>query len=418
MPPLFKDPKALRDIRVIGVVGFAHGTSHFFHLLLPPLFPWLMQDFSLNFTQVGALMTIFFIISGIGQALAGFAVDRIGPRRVLLFGVSMLALSGFTLALATHYWILAVSAGLAGLGNSVFHPVDFTILNRRVSPQRLGHAFSVHGLSGNLGWAAAPVFMAGIAALASWHWAGFGAGMLATTVLAVLIWQRDLLDVHESPAHAAQAAQIQPQASSAFAFLQSSAVWLCFSFFFVTTLALGALQTFSPALLNKIYGLSLAAATSCLTAYLLGGAAGIVGGGFLAGRSGSHDRVIIGALGLSAVCALIIALDVVPAWSVVGLMAVLGLGVGLAGPSRDLLVRQAATAGFGKAAFGRVYGFVYSGLDVGFATAPLVFGPLMDHGHYSAVLGGVAVLQALAIISALSVGMHSRFTRRVAAGAG
>ena len=121
---------------------------------------------------------------------------------------------------------------------------------------------------------------------------------------------------------------------------------------------------------------------------------------------------------MSAVCALIIALDVVPAWSVFGLMAVLGLGVGLAGPSRDLLVRQAATAGFGKAAFGRVYGFVYSGLDVGFAIAPLVFGPLMDHGHYSAVLGGVAVLQALAIISALSVGMHSRFTRRVAAGAG
>jgi FSR family fosmidomycin resistance protein-like MFS transporter len=418
MPPLFKDPKARRDVRVIGVVGFAHGTSHFFHLLLPPLFPWLMQDFSLNFTQVGALMTIFFIISGIGQALAGFAVDRVGPRRVLLFGVSMLALSGFTLALATHYWMLGVCAGLAGLGNSVFHPVDFTILNRRVSPERLGHAFSAHGLTGNLGWAAAPVFMAGIAALANWHWAGLGAGLLATSVLAVLIWQRDLLDVHESPAHAAQASRIQAQASKTFAFLQSSAVWLCFSFFFVTTLALGALQIYSPALLSKIYGLSLAAATSCLTAYLLGGAAGIVGGGFLAGRGGSHDRVIIGALGLSAVCALIIALDVVPAWSVVGLMAVLGLGVGLAGPSRDLLVRQAATAGFGKAAFGRVYGFVYSGLDVGFATAPLVFGPLMDHDHYSAVLGGVAVLQALAIISALSVGMHSRFTRRVAAGAG
>jgi hypothetical protein len=99
-------------------------------------------------------------------------------------------------------------------------------------------------------------------------------------------------------------------------------------------------------------------------------------------------------------------------------MAVLGMGVGLAGPSRDLLVRQAATAGFGRDAFGRVYGFVYSGLDVGFAIAPLVFGPLMDHGHYSAVLSGVAVLQALAILSALSVGMRARVTRRVAAGAG
>ncbi len=188
---------------------------------------------------------------------------------------------------------------------------------------------------------------------------------------------------------------------------------MCFSFFFVTTLALGVLQTFSPALLNKVYGLSLAAATSCLTAYMLGGAAGILAGGVLASRSGgSHDRVITGALSLSTLCALILAMAIVPAWSVVALMAVLGFGVGLAGPSRDLLVRQAATAGFGKAAFGRVYGFVYSGLDVGFAIAPLVFGPLMDRGHFTAVLGGVALLQALAIVSALSVGMQSRVGRR------
>jgi len=416
MTSWLKDPAARRDVRVIGVVGFAHGTSHFFHLLLPPLFPWLMLDFGLTFTEVGALMSIFFVISGIGQASAGFAVDRIGPRRVLMFGVAMLSIAGFTLSLATHYWALALTAAFAGLGNSVFHPADFTILNRRVSPQRLGYAFSVHGLTGNLGWAAAPIFMAGITALAGWHWAGFGAGLLATFVLAVLVWQRDLLDVHEAGTHAAHVAA-SPKMTNTFAFLQSSAVWLCFSFFFVTTLALGVLQSFSPTLLNRIYGLSLAAATSGLTAYLLGGAIGIVAGGFLAGRGGQHDRVITWALSLSALCALVIALNVVPAWSVVALMATLGLGVGVAGPSRDLLVRQAATAGFGKAAFGRVYGFVYSGLDLGFAIAPLIFGPLMDRGYFSTVLFAVAALQGLAILSALSVGLHSRYTRRVAAGA-
>ena len=412
MPPLLKDPAARRDVRVIGLVSLAHGTSHFFHLLLPPLFPWLMHDFGLSFTEVGALMTIFFVISGTGQAVSGFVVDRFGPRRVLFFGVACLALSGFALGLADSYATLALSAGLAGLGNSVFHPVDFTILNRRVSLQRLGYAFSAHGLSGNLGWAAAPLFMAGIAALAGWHWAGFGAGLLATSVLTLLIWQRDLLEVEERGTQAAQPSRTEPLRSP-FAFLQSPGVWLCFSFFFVTTLALGVLQTFSPALLNKVYGLSLAAATSCLTAYMLGGAAGILAGGVLASRSGgSHDRVITGALSLSTLCALILAMAIVPAWSVVALMAVLGFGVGLAGPSRDLLVRHAATAGFGKAAFGRVYGFVYSGLDVGFAIAPLVFGPLMDRGHFTAVLGGVALLQALAIVSALSVGMQSRVGRR------
>ena len=417
MAAFLQDPAARRDARVIGVVAFAHGTSHFFHLLLPPLFPWLMRDFALNFTQVGALMSIFFVISGTGQALAGFAVDRFGPRRVLLFGVGSLALSGFTLAVAGNYAVLALAAGLAGLGNSVFHPVDFTILNRRVSHQRLGYAFSAHGLSGNLGWAAAPVFMAGIAALANWHWAGFGAGLLAASVLAVLIGQRELLDVHEAATHAAH---VKPARSAAetFAFLGSSAVWLCFAFFFVISLALGVLQTFSPTLLNRLYGLSLAAATSCLTAYFLGGAAGVLAGGFLATRGRSQDRVITVALTVSASCALVIAIGVLPGWSVIGLMALLGMGVGIAGPSRDLLVRQAATAGFGRDAFGRVYGFVYSGLDVGFAIAPLIFGPLMDHGHYSAVLGGVALLQALAIVSALSVGVRARVNRPVAAGVG
>jgi len=374
------------------------------------LFPWVMRDFGLNFTQVGALMTIFFVISGTGQAASGFLVDRFGPRRVLFFGVGSLALSGFVLATAGSYTMLAVSAAFAGLGNSVFHPVDFTILNRRVSLPRLGYAFSAHGLSGNLGWAAAPLFMAGIAALAGWHWAGLAAGLVAAGVLVLLIWKRDLLAVEERGAHAQPARTESP--TSPFAFLQSPGVWLCFGFFFVTTLALGVLQTFSPSLLYQVYGLSLAAATSCLTAYMLGGATGIIAGGVLASRSGSHDRVITIALSVSTLCALILALAVVPAWSVVALMAVLGFGVGLAGPSRDLLVRQAATAGFGKAAFGRVYGFVYSGLDVGFAIAPLIFGPLMDRGHFQVVLAGVAVLQALAIVSALSVGMQSRVGRR------
>ena len=416
MPPLFKSAAARQDARVIGLVGFAHGTSHFFHLLLIPLFPWLMHDFNLNFTEVGTLMTIFFVISGIGQAAAGFAVDRFGPTRVLIFGVTALASAGFVLALAGNYAMLGVSAALAGLGNSVFHPVDFTILNRRVSTERLGHAFSVHGLSGNLGWAAAPVFMAGIAGLWSWHAAAFAAGMVATTVLAVLIWQRDLLHVpvlHQQIEHASRS----KSPAEAFAFLGSPGVWLCFAFFLVTTLALGGLQNFAPALLNKMYGLSLVTATSGLTAYMLGGAGGIIVGGFLASRNGGQERLIVMALAVSALCALVLALGVIPAWSVLGVMAILGLGVGLAGPSRDLLVRQAATAGFGKAAFGRVYGFVYSGLDLGFAVSPLVFGPLMDRHHYGAVLGGVALLQGLAIFTAMGVGSRSRFVQRAAAGA-
>src|ERR1700687_859059 len=152
------------DFEVISLVGFAHGTSHFFHLMLPSLFPWLMRDFGLNFTQAGSLTAAFFVASGIGQALAGFAVDRFGAQRALRAGVAVFSIASVVLGMASSYGMLLAAALLAGIGNSVFHPADFTVLNRRVSPPRLGHAFSVHGLSGNLGWAAGPVFMTSIAA--------------------------------------------------------------------------------------------------------------------------------------------------------------------------------------------------------------------------------------------------------------
>src|SRR5215471_16902396 len=133
------------DVEVISLVGFAHGTSHFFHLVLPSLFPWLMRDFGLNFTQAGSLTAAFFVVSGIGQALAGFVVDRFGAQRVLWGGIGLFSIAGIVLGSATSYGMLVAAAMLAGAGNSVFHPADFTVLNRRVSQPRLGHAFSVHG---------------------------------------------------------------------------------------------------------------------------------------------------------------------------------------------------------------------------------------------------------------------------------
>lgn len=406
-----------RDAEVIGLVGLAHGTSHFFHLLLPPLFPWLMRDFGLSYTELGFLMTVFFVVSGIGQALAGFVVDRFGARPVLFFGVATLAASGFALGAADGYGGVLVAAAVAGLGNSIFHPADFTLLNRRVSTPRLGHAFSVHSLSGNLGWAAAPVFMAGLAALADWHAAAFAAGGVGLAVLALLWLRRGVLDDRAAeqvvaPSHTGHA----PTSAARFAFLRVGAVWMCFLFFFFATGAFGVLQSYAPAVLGHVYGLPLTLATAALTAYLLGGAGGTIVGGFVAARTDRSDGVIVAALGTAALLALLLASGAAPAASVAVLMAAMGFGVGIATPSRDLLVRKAAMSRFGKDALGRIYGFVYSGLDIGLAVTPLVFGPLLDRGHFAAALFGVAVMQTAALGSAARVG-HGARLRAAASGA-
>ncbi len=393
-----------REIEAIALVGFGHGVSHFFHLMIPPLFPWLIAEFGLSYTEVGALTAVFFAVSGVGQAAAGFVVDHLGARRVLFAGMGMFALAGLTLAAAPNYLVLLLAAALAGLGNCVFHPADFTLLNRNVSPPRLGYAFSAHGLSGNLGWAAAPIFMTGMTIAFHWRVAAVGAAALALLALGALWLRRDT--IAESTHRVSAKDSAEPPVST-FAFLGSSAVWMCFLFFLFVTMAIAAQQNFGPSVLNHVYGMSAVASASALTALLLGGAAGVATGGYLVTRYASHDRLIAIVLVLAAVLALLLATGGVPVWSVTALMAGIGFFGGLAGPSRDMLVRRAAISRFGNRAFGRVYGFVYSGLDVGFGLSPLLlFGPLMDAGRFKTVLVAAAVSQGLAVLTALNVGRH------------
>lgn len=390
------------DVRVMSLVGFAHGTSHFFHLVIPSLFPWLMADFGLSYTRAGALASGFFVVSGIGQALAGFAVDHFGARRALWAGLALFSLAALVLGLAQGYPMLFAAALLAGAGNSVFHPADFTVLNHRVSHARLGHAFSAHGLSGNLGWAAAPVLMTGIAAARGWRTAAFVAGGLALVALSALVLLRETLG-GPGPAHERGSADGAPRGSP-FAFLAVGAVWACFLFFLASTMGFGALQNFAPSVLRNVYGLSLPTAASALTLYLLGGAAGIAAGGFLAARYQAHEKVVAVLLVAAALMALALATGAFPSAGVTYLMVLVGFCTGTATPSRDLLVRRAAMARFGQRSFGRIYGFVYSGLDVGLSAAPIAFGRLMDRGMFRAVLAGVALFQGLAVLAALRVG--------------
>ncbi len=394
-----------QDARTIGLIGLAHGTSHFFHMLLPPLFPWFISDFGLNYSELGALVSVFFIVSGVGQALAGFVVDRVGARPVLYLALLCFALAALATALAQGWGGLALAAALAGLGNAPFHPVDFTILNKRVSPARLGHGFSVHGISGNLGWAAAPVFLAGItSATGAWRVAALAAAVLAAAVLALLLWQRDAIDDRQGAwAHHSPGGAGVPQ-EHPMAFLRLPSVWLCFAFFFWSTCALSAIQSFASPALQKMYGLPLSATAMVVTGYMLCGAAGMVVGGFMVGRVQRLEKIIGACLLGAALLLVLVGSGVLPGMAALALASLAGLGTGLAGPSRDMLIKRAAPPG----ATGRVYGMVYSGLDIGFALAAPVFGALLDRGVTGGIFHGSAAALVLGVLSALWVGAGVR----------
>jgi MFS family permease len=407
MESSMNDTTLLRqDARVIALVGLAHGTSHFYHVILAALIPWLKPEFGLSYSELGLLMTIFFVVSGVGQAMAGFVVDRLGARTVLFSGIALLGLSALMLASAHSYTQLMLGAFLAGCGNCVFHPADYTLLNQRVSKARLAHGFSVHGISGNIGWALSPLFLTFVAGRSDWRTALLSAALLPLVVLAVLVWNRHSLRPVPAAIPLAGSAAAAADAAGAFGFLKLKVVWLCFAFFFISAVALAGIQTFASTSLVSLYGMSLATATSAYTCFMFASAAGMVYGGFLGAGSRNHDRIIMIAFATAAVLALVLAAAAVPAWMAVVLMGLIGLVTGISGPSRDLMIRGAAPAN----ATGRVFGVVYSGLDSGLAVGPMMFGALMDASHPAGVFVVIAIFQALVIFTAVGVGSNSRVT--------
>ena len=386
-----------QDASIIALVGLAHASSHFAHLLLPLMFPVFMREFGLSYSELGLLMTTFFVVSGIGQAGAGFLVDRIGARPLLFAAIGIFVLVCGAASQVNGYAGLMLVAALAGLGNATFHPVDFTILNQRVSAPRLGYAFSAHGLTGNLGWATAPLFFAALSSLYSWRTAYLAAAFMYLCILLLLVLQRDKLRTQAATPHPDQPAE------HSMAFMKLPVVWWCFSFFLLSTMTMAVVQSFSVSILKAMHGVSIEAATLTLSAYMLCGALGILVGGFVAARARSSDRVVALSMGSGAVLLALCSTGLLGGTLTMAVLASTGFAIGIGGPSRDMMIKKATP----QSATGRVYGMVYSGLDTGLALSPLLFGLFMDRGWYGATLLGAALSLALSVLAAVGVGRRT-----------
>ncbi len=381
-----------RDLRVISLIGLAHGTSHYYQLAFGVMLMLVREKAGLSFTDVGTLIAIFYGVSGFGQTAAGFAVDRFGARPILASGLAMIGIGLALTSVADTFPVFAAIAVFAGLGNCVFHPADFALINSSVDPRRLGRAYSIHGLGGSLGWAAAPIiyFLDGLigrtgAALI---------GALPGLILAFLIWtHRDHLVDHR--AEVRRASQAVGAKAGLALFFQTS-ILLCFAYFAMLAINSVGIQQMAVPAWQEMFGVSERYAALCLVTFIVGSAGGMLVGGFFADGAKRHELVAFGGLIAAAVLTVPVATMSVPATLLLPLLALTGFAGGVTGPSRDMIVRSATPPG----AAGKIFGFVYSGLDVGSFLGPMVFGRLMDL-HMPAIIFWVAVV--LYVVNAFMV---------------
>jgi FSR family fosmidomycin resistance protein-like MFS transporter len=391
-----------KDVRVMALVGAAHFCSHFFQLVLPPLFPLMRNELGVSFTELGLLIAVFFAASGIGQVAAGFVVDRLGAQRVLPAGIAMLAGAMVLAGFAPTYATLLPIAALAGLGNCVFHPADYSIMTARVSPPRIGRAYSVHTVTGTLGWAAAPVTMLVLSAQFGWRAALIQVGVAGLLVAAVVALRAD--DIHVAPSH-----RTGQTGGANWKVLTSAPILACLLYFTLLSVAQIGTQNFLPSLLPPVQGVSYVFATTATTLYLACSAFGSLIGGWMADRTGNHERIVGAGLTIAGLFSLVIGFVGMAAPVLLVLIGIAGILTGITIPSRDMLVRSATPPG----STGKVFGFVYSGLDIGATVSPLAIGAFIDHGAPAAAFAFIAAALLATVISALAV--KSRVRRAVAA---
>jgi len=379
-----------QDARVVGLVGAAHFVSHVYFMVLPPLFAFIRADYDASYAELGVALAAFNIVSTLLQPAAGFLVDRLAPRPLLVGALALGATGLAFAALVPFYWALVAGWAIAGLANTIYHPADYAILSDAVGARRVGQAFSLHTFFGMLGTAVTPAWMLFCAVRWGWHGAVLSAAALGYVVAIVLVLQKRAFgDGIASPVAARRLARTRVGWDK----LLSWPILRNVVFFLLLSMAGAGISNFSIVALGALYGTSLTVANMALSAFLLLNAAGVLAGGIVAARTVRHATVALWGFALSGAVVLLIALVPLGTALLVLAMATTGFLSGIIAPSRDMIVRAVTPAG----AFGTVFGFVSTGFSIGGSVSPLLFGWLMDQNQPRLVFLLVVAFSAAAL---------------------
>jgi MFS family permease len=383
------------EARIIGLVSAAHFVSHYYILLLPPLFAFIRADYGVSYTALGLAIAVFNVVSAVFQTPTGFLIDWIGARLILITGLILGATAVLVMGLVPSFWVMVVMMAFNGLANTVYHPADYAILSHLISSRRIGHAFSVHTFAGMLGTAAAPASLLLLQSVVGWRGALVAAALLGFAVATLLTLRGDCLvdrlragpDVR--PAYA-------DDRDTGWRLLFSTPILQNLLFFVLLAITSGGVSNYSVVALGALYATPVSIANAALSAFLFLSALGVLVGGMFAVRTSHH--AVVASLGLLAAGAAVLLVGTVDLGAVllIAAMAAGGLANGIVMPSRDMIVRAVTPRG----SYGKVFGFVTTGFNIGGIVAPPIYGALMDHGYPRAVfvVVGLASLAGIATV--------------------
>lgn len=325
------------EMRLVVPICAAHFVSHYYMMILAPLFAFVRMDYGVSYTDLGLALTAFNLVSAVLQTPTGFLVDRIGARAVLMVGVALGAAAFAVAGLVNSFVVFVAMFAVAGIGNTVYHPADYSLLSDHGSPARISQIFSYHTFAGILGGAVAPATLLVMHSYFGWRGAFVGAAILGFAVLALLIAERSAMPSerseakHRSQRTAGNAADTSTGDDHGWRLLLSAPILLNLGFFILLSL-MGGLYSFFVVALAALYETPATIANVALSALLLMNALGVLIGGVLASRTDRHAMVAAVGLGVAGLGTGLLAVVGFSSPALIALAAIAGLFVGIASP--------------------------------------------------------------------------------------
>jgi MFS family permease len=377
--------------RVIGAVSAAHFVSHYYIILLAPLLPFVRADYGVSYTEIGVAFAVFNTVAAVLQAPAGFLVDWLGARILLIIGLLFGAVAFVIVGVIDSFWVLIAMFALAGVGNTIYHPADYALLSHHVPANRIGQAFSVHTFAGMAGSAMAPPTLLMMQSAWGWRGAFIGAAILGFALAGVLIVMGG--DGDGAAVTAVPKKNVDDKSAEGWRLLLSVPILRNLVFFVLLAIMSGGFYNYSVVAFGALYNTPVTTANAALTGFLVMSAIGVLAGGVLVGRTTRHGTLTsLGLLAIALLTGLLAEIDL-GTLALVAITTVTGFFFGVIMPSRDMIVRELTPPG----SFGKVFGFVTTGFNIGGIVSPLLFGAIMDHGSPRLVFLLVAVCSLIAI---------------------
>jgi len=152
------------DLKIIFALTLVHFLGDFYHSFISPLFPVLIEKYSLTLTQAGFIAGISRFLAFVVQPPIGYLADRYKTRAFVLGGPLIVVISTSLVGIAPSYAVLLLLVSASSIGSSIFHPTTAGMISS-YSGRNFAFSMSIFNMGGTLAFGVGPLLITWLVAV-------------------------------------------------------------------------------------------------------------------------------------------------------------------------------------------------------------------------------------------------------------